>query len=195
MLIRKIENSEISKIYAHMINDFPPSERPPFEIIEQSLVSGTQKCFIGVKDNEEIGYAMCADAHPNNFVLLNFFAVFQEHRERKFGTAFLQQLFELYKNKAGMFIETETPLCANSSVEEKLIFRRQKFYEKLGVKTFYDLEYSLFDVPMYLNIYPLQKDFAEIKKVASTAITELWRDIVGEEKMHNIIIKAKNIRQ
>ncbi|SHN72178.1 hypothetical protein [Desulfovibrio litoralis] len=44
---------------------------------------------------------------------------------------------------------------------------------------------------MYLNIYPLQKDFAEIKKVASTAITELWRDIVGEEKMHNIIITPR----
>ena len=48
--IRTMQIHELKDIYKNIECDFPPNERPPFEMLEKDIICGVQKCLIGMKD-------------------------------------------------------------------------------------------------------------------------------------------------
>ena len=108
-----------------MINDFPEEELKPFQMIEE-LIKADKSVALGYYDNDVLkGYATILFAGKN--LLLDYFAIISSYRGKGYGTRFLSELKEYFKDYGFLLIESENN---NSETARKRI----EFYKRCGCK-------------------------------------------------------------
>ena len=92
---KPMQRDEAGAVYAkHGHRDFPPDELKPFSLIGKLMDSGCYECcgFYDKENDDLCAYAfMMADA-DTNMLLLDYFAVCEEVRQKGYGSAAIELL-------------------------------------------------------------------------------------------------------
>lgn len=115
--------------------DFPANELKPFSMIEKLMSDGCYECCgFYEKDGDRLcAYAFMMADKETNMLLLDYFAVCEEVREKGYGSVALNLLKADYMNWDGMIFEVEDDDTAETAEERLLRQRRIAFYERNGV--------------------------------------------------------------
>ena len=167
-MIQKLETEHWEKLYkTHMIKDFPKNELCALErflkytdkrVVYSFVEDGIEKAYLITSRNDKID-------------LIQYFAVYEEYRQKGIGTKFLQEYRKMVGNNKTILLEIEDPKMANEEDEYIKRIRRKNFYEKIGfvvddrVKEYYFYEYYLLltsakDMP----IQEIKKQLRELYK-------------------------------
>ncbi|HEX2926272.1 MAG TPA: GNAT family N-acetyltransferase [Ruminiclostridium sp.] len=187
--IRNMHLTELKDIYKRITQDFAEGEYPPYDKLYTQLENNTQKGWVLVQEGRDCAYAICAGGVDNNFVLISFFAVYEECRGNGIGTVFLEKLKELYSNTNGIIVEVEK---AEEALHEEDIFVREKrmdFYKKAGFSMVPGIEYSIWNVPMHLMILPCKTPQNAIYENIGTIIYDIYYTLLGKQFIHKMHFK------
>jgi len=109
------------KIYRSYTQSFPPEERRDETLFQALFHNPNVKILYVVHQNEEIGYLITW--HISDFVFVEHFEVFPEFRSKKYGSAIIQHLQEVY---------TKVILESEPSFFSEIANRRIGFYQRNG---------------------------------------------------------------
>lgn len=132
--MRKIDKKELAYIYDNLMpNHFPREEIKPWSKISALWDEGKYHGYIWEDEaGELIGYALLY-AGPDNYWLLDYYAVNSKERNKGYGSRFLGEMkAELADKIAGIIIETENPEFGKDEDEKSLRDRRINFYLRNG---------------------------------------------------------------
>ncbi|MHB8072814.1 GNAT family N-acetyltransferase [Desulfosporosinus fructosivorans] len=186
--IRRMELDELKAFYQLIVRDFSQGEYAPYSIIYQHLQGGLQKALIFCEGEKDIAYSVCTDSHENNYVLISLLAVFKEYRGQGIGSEFLKRLRLMYRDKQVLLVEVERPDQAKTPEDGDSRRRRIEFYERVGFYLIEGVDYSIWDIPMYLMALPLVASKATIKHEIKRAMYELYLSLMGETLIHKMQI-------
>ena len=142
--------------------DFPPNELKPFSLIEKLMNSGCyESCGFYEKESDELcAYAFMMADKDTNMLLLDYFAVCEEVREKGYGSIAIELLKEDYIKWGGMLFEVEDDDTADTEEEKRIRQRRIAFYERNGVVMTKQKSLA-FDVDFKLMVMNLGCEVAE----------------------------------
>ncbi|EMS69312.1 GNAT family N-acetyltransferase [Ruminiclostridium cellobioparum] len=184
--IRNMHLTELKSFYKRMTLDFAEGEYPPYDKLYVQLENNIQKGLVFVKDGRDCAYAICAGGTENNFVLISFFAVYEEFRGTGIGTAFLEKIKELYSNADGIIVEVETVEEALNEKDISVREKRMKFYRRAGFNMVPDIKYSIWNVPMHLMVLPCKLPQKFINENIGTIIYDIYFALLGKENIHKM---------
>jgi len=118
----------------HMTRDFPKNELKPSTMIERLLREGVYDCLGLYDDQQLVGYAYFTKLPDSGHLLLDYYAILSDFRNRSYGGQFLSEFVRHYEQYRGILIEVENPDYANSETERKLQTRRLGFYLRNGAR-------------------------------------------------------------
>ena len=151
MEMKELCREEIAAVYErYMVEDFPPDELKPLDMILLCYDSGTYIAYGFYVENKLVAYAyLCGLTQtPEVPVLLDYLAVVKEHRDEGYGSAALALLKTALPR--GLMIEAESVLTAENEEERHVRERRISFYERNGSlrqdfeTTLFGVRYSIF---------------------------------------------------
>lgn len=133
MKIKELNQEEIIKVYnEHMILDFPSEELKPVEVMLNLLKKKIYICY-GLYDNEDLlAYAFIVTL--KEYMLIDYYAVCEKHRNKGIGSKLLAILKEQCKDYNGIFVEVEKVEEAFEDAEKLTRKRRIEFYKRNGFK-------------------------------------------------------------
>lgn len=143
MNIKAADQTQMRQIYELYMEAFPEEERKPFELMQQKVQEGKME----ILAIEEEGFAgLAITVLYEDRVLLDYFAIAPECREKGVGSRALQMLKERYKEKC-FFLEIE--LIDEKAINNAERIRRKAFYKRNGMKEV-GVRVCLFGVDMEL---------------------------------------------
>lgn len=172
-----------NEIYPYYLELFPKDERKSLKQIEIPYLKGISKLVSIVYDDQKVGFLIYNTLEGNKYIQLDYFAIFKEFQNKKFGTEAIKIFKEFFKDYNGIYGEIEKAGLGQDEAENKKRERRIKFWESLGFQLF-DFDLELFDViysPCVLMIKDIEIDYDEIMKSAF----EIYISLLGEEKVSN----------
>lgn len=182
------------KISSDYLEIFPEEERKPIELIEKSYQNGYIKIIKIMHQETLVGFMTLNRVKENGYVILEYFAILPQFREKGFGTKALQLLIEQEKNHNGIFVEIEKVGLGKDEKENQFRKRRQQFYEKLGFKKL-NFDLFLFDV-IYEPYLFSNVDMEEETMIEQ--IFDIYKTILGKflgiEKMQKNCKMIKNLK-
>ena len=119
MKLQRLDENQITKLYQeYMVVDFPKDELKPLNMILKSVQEGFYDCF-GLFENEKIvGYTFMVK--QENSYLIDYIAIFPEHRNKGVGTNLLT-LIDDYLGDADRIIgEVEDPAYTDDEEQKTL---------------------------------------------------------------------------
>lgn len=119
---------------------FPPCERKPLAFILQLMEAG-RYTILGLCDGADLlGYATL-HRHPDypDYVLLDYLGVTAARRNGGLGGHILALLEEMFRGKACIIVEAESPAPGGSEAENSLRVRRLGFYKRAGCRLIYEI--------------------------------------------------------
>lgn len=133
MRLDKLTNAQVEKIYRErMIEDFPPNEIDPLEVINKAVEQGNYEC-LGLMDGEEIvGYVFMI-RHGEDY-LIDYIAIYPDRRNRGFGGELVRLLGEHLVNAKSAIVEIENPEVAMNAVDKEMRTKRLEFYLRRGFR-------------------------------------------------------------
>lgn len=158
MNIKEFSRETSITVYATQCSKcFPKEELKPITSVEWLLTKNIYRGF-GLYDNDTLlGCAFLVQPKDQKIVLLDYFAIWEEHRSLGIGGQFLSLLTEIMSDMEGVFIETENPHFAKTEDDMDLQTRRIGFYTRNGaVKT--PLLATLFNVHHRILFLPIKKN-------------------------------------
>ncbi len=188
-LIKELSDNEVLEMYQKYINShFPAEEVKPLETIERMLEEGyyyglglfdadEKYADIGINDLPLIGYAFFVKDTKKKVLLLDYFAIKENYRNKGWGSIFLKKMKDMTQDYKGILLETEDIDFAKNEEERKLRERRDSFYTRNGVvKT--NVKSKLFGVNFAIWIYQVKEkvDFEECRK----SLINIYKTIVPE---------------
>ena len=164
------------------INSFPSNERHPLDIIKERINKQKSILYVGIEDTKINCFALIWNLHESNFILLDYFAVEEKHRNKGIGTMFYNYLLnEISKLERFLILEVEKP--KNKFDISKT--NRINFYLKNKTQILKDTHYilpaldSTTNTEMVLMIAEGQKcrdlTKAKIKKLIEQIYFELYQ--------------------
>ncbi len=187
--IRLMDHSELKGYYRNIKKDFPAGEYPPYFVLHKQMKSGLQQGLVYCIGDRDVAYAICASGHTNNCVLLSYFAVLPEHRGENIGTTFLKDINLFYSDKKAIYAEVERPDVADSDEEFRVRNRRIGFYERAGYVMIPALDYSIWDVPMYLMVCPISQGFDVSAGNTARVVREMYSELLGKTFIHKVVFR------
>jgi|GEM_PF-2519235 len=149
MMIRKIEINELEDLYNNKIlKDFKEDEIPPLFSLVNHFNDGSMEGYFYVEDNINLGYAISILGDKSNIIAL--FAIDKAHRSKGLGTKFIEDLKNYY-NKI-LIVEVEKPSLAYDKDDLSLRERRIDFYKRNGFILYDNIDYSIFEIDMFLMV-------------------------------------------
>lgn len=121
---------------------FPRVERKSLSLIKKKEKQGLAKIIEVQCDGAFCGLIITAT--HNDVMLIDYFAISEEMRNKQIGSNSLNKFLETYKNKYRIFLEIE--LANDGDIQKKA---RKRFYLRNGLKES-GVEVTLFGVPMEL---------------------------------------------
>ena len=132
--MRTIKKDELKYIYDDLMSiHFPQDEIKPWKKISALWDEGKYHGYIWEDEQGEIiGYALLFEG-PDNYWLLDYYAVNSKERNKGYGSRFIKELHKELKDKmAGIILETENPAYGKDEAEKNLRERRINFYLRNG---------------------------------------------------------------
>lgn len=173
MRLVSIDKLLLSRIYEdRMVNDFPPDELKPLQIMLDAIDKGIYECYGLENESSLVGYAMFVKNDED--YLVDYLAIFDEYRNRGLGGEFLKLLAKEKVNASSILVEVEDPLFAEDSEDKDLRVRRFNFYIRnglidTGVKALcFGVHYSLLEFKT--NTIHSKEDIRELYKKRYKAI-------------------------
>lgn len=117
-------------IYKEYKKLFPPLERKSFNTIKSIYLSGNSSLIEIKNDNTLVGFFILNII--NNYIQIDYFAIFSEFQGNGFGTSALKLLLEKYSTSDGIFIEIEKVNNGKNEKENLIREKRYNFYKKIG---------------------------------------------------------------
>ena len=151
---RHCEYARFKRLYK---SAFPRCERKPFSMIKKMHKGGTTDIWYFEREGEFLGLA--TTVNREDFVLIDYFAVSEEHRGQGNGTEMLRSLIDHYSPR-GVFLEIEKPYKDGADYLTKL--KRKEFYLGAGLCEL-GVSVSLFGVDMELMGTGLSLSFEEYR--------------------------------
>ncbi len=119
---------------------FPPNERKPLAFILQLMETGCYTVLGLYTGTELLGYAtLHRNADYPDYVLLDYLGVTAARRNSGLDGQILGFLEEMFRGKACIIIEAESPVPGGSEAENTLRTRRIGFYERAGCRPVYEI--------------------------------------------------------
>lgn len=184
--IRSISSSELKIYYKQIQQDFPKGEYPPYDILCRHIDAGVQDAMVLCRGQQQVAYAICAAG--TDHVLLSLLAVLPEFRGRGVGSAYLGLLKSRYISKQAVIGEVERPEMAADPEEMQRRLRRIHFYENAGYYLIPGIDYTIWDVPMYLMALPINSSPNTIGENIGTIMCQIYVQLMGEKYMHKMIL-------
>ena len=182
-MIRKLEKAEALDLYQnHMKEDFRKEEIPSFNRYRKLIENNIQKAFYYEENENAKGYFIARQTKEYIFIL--FFAIFPEYRGQGIGSKCIKELEKELDGKT-IIIEVESIKNAKSDDEEKLLKRRNSFYENLGFKTIKEINYALNKRNYDIMVLGNKKEAKEIVQF----IKDMYIDILKNINLLEIDIK------
>lgn len=190
MYLKKLNITEVREIYIkHMKIDFPAGELKPIDAIENLIKRERYICYGLYKENDLLAYAFLTMSEKS-YLLIDYFAVCLEHRNKGIGSDFLKLLKEQWINYSGILVEVEKVECASNEKEKIIRQRRIDFYRRNGfwmtnvLSTLFCVKYSIMclsneTLEDYVVYNQLCKIYKEI--VPSALYKENVKVIINEE--------------
>jgi len=184
--LRPMELDEFRLLYKRIVSDFSQGEYAPYPIIYQHLQAGLQKAMIFTADDQDRAYSICTDNNDNAYVLISLLAVFREYRGQGMGSAFIERLCLMYKDKQALLVEVERPDQAKTKQDGDVRRKRIEFYEKAGFYLIENVDYSIWDIPMHLMALPLIASKETISLEIKGSMYALYLSLLGEAFIHKM---------
>lgn len=146
----EIKNKLSKKIYSDMEKQFPPEEMKDFAKLNELLEKKFYKLAEFSIKNEPAGYVFFLE---NEYLWIDYIAVFEKFHSQGFGSKILTSLFDEYSHLKGCFFEVEP-----ENPENIQTIKRIKFYKRLGCHTL-DFEYYFQNEIKELKLDLLYKSF------------------------------------
>lgn len=157
MELRILDRKQIAHIYdTYMKADFPPDELKPLSAMEQMMDRGIYEC-LGLYDGDRFAaYGFFVKNPERDTLLLDYLAVSSQVRGSGYGSRFLQEVKQFYKNRRGVLLECESERTSPDEEQRMIRRRRIAFYLRNGCQA--SLAKSrLFGVEYDILILPLQE--------------------------------------
>lgn len=150
---RLLTKEELTELYCqHMKRDFPPDELKPLSRLWELMDRGLYDPYALFREGKVIAYAFYWKTKEDPYVLLDYFAVIPEERNKGTGSALLRDMLERFcQNGKGVFGEVEAPVSGDEETDA-LRRRRLDFYARAGLRR---KEYTsrIFGVPYIIIFY------------------------------------------
>lgn len=148
LTLAALAGQEIVSLYENRMRlDFPPSELKLLSSITAMVEKDEYDVIGAYEDGEPVAYALMYRPKDERVVLLDYLAVYPQHRGRGVGTSLLAHLRAYYQNRADvLLIECERPKSAPDEAEAR---KRIRFYTQAGAVLtnvriwLFDVEYSI----------------------------------------------------
>lgn len=132
MNLMKLNDEEIVNVYNNYMKiDFPIQELKPIDIIQKLIKQKIYICY-GLYENEKLlAYAFLVTS--KSYILIDYYSVCQQYRNKGIGSKFLNILREKCKDYRGIILEVEKIECAPNETEKLIRKRRIDFYKRNGM--------------------------------------------------------------
>lgn len=159
-------------IYNEYIRLFPDSERRDLKKIEKTYKKGIEKFYKILLKDVTIGFFMLEKLSEDYPFYLEYFAIFNEFQNKRYGTKAMQVLKNKFASDNGLIAEIE-----KENINNPITIKRFEFYNKLGFnKT--GSEYLLYDV-IYTPIINVNRNID--KKNIDSIFFDYYKTNCGEQ--------------
>jgi len=180
--LTEIDFEEFKKaIYPYYLELFPKDERKSLKNLEIPYLKGITKLVKIVDDDITVGFLIYNTLDGNKYVQLDYFAIFKEFQNKKYGTKAIKIFKDFFNDYNGIYGEVEKRGFGKDEKENYIRDKRIKFWESLGFELF-DFDLELFEViysPCVLKIKDIEIDHDEIMKSAF----EIYIALLGRDKI------------
>jgi len=118
---------------------FPDKEKRPLDDIKNNIKEG-EKLFIGKYNDSTIMFSIIWEIENTDYLFLDYIAVKKECRNKRIGTKFLKNIFNIFKDYNNIIFEVENPEEGENKNQR---IKRINFYKKLGAKELTGFKYFL----------------------------------------------------
>ncbi|MBQ8813633.1 MAG: hypothetical protein IJZ85_03950 [Lachnospiraceae bacterium] len=156
-MIRRLTAKETEQVYhTHLEQDFPPEERRPLKWV-QALSEQGRYLTVGYFSDEGVlkGYAFFGRSSTEKTLMMDYFAVVKVFRESGVGSAFFQELKEVFSDYCGIVYEVEAPEKALTEADHAMRERRICFYLRNGgcmtrvYSRVFGVDYQMMYIPIH----------------------------------------------
>ncbi len=179
-IFRLLSKEELVVLYGlHMKRDFPADELKPLRRLLTMMEEGRYEPYGLFEDGRLVAYALYWRVPGEGYVMLDYFAVLPEGRNRGTGSALLRDMLERFcRNGGGVFGEVEIPNTGDEAVDQ-LRRRRLGFYARAGLRRM-GFQTKVFGVPFVVLSYGPEISDEALMEVAR----KLYRSGFPEEEIY-----------
>lgn len=183
MDMRQLTKADIINIYTGPAErHFPEDERKPLPIIETLYEKGHYEG-LGLYDKDTLtAYAFFIKIPGQSAMLLDYYAVMEQHRSNGMGSFFLSKMVEFYADKDGIILETEDPKEAADEKEKNIRNKRNAFYLRNNAD-FTDTQSILFGVKFNILYLPIAKE--QDNEKIHTELENIYKVMLGSSYNQN----------
>lgn len=192
-IIKELEKEQMKEIYHKwMLHHFPADEMKPWENIEWMLEHGAYcgyGLFLPGEQEELAGYTFFSNSPDSKMVLLDYFAIIDEHRSKGIGSHMLAEMRQLLAQQyEGILIETEDILFAKNEAERTERERRDAFYARAGAVQV-DLHTEVYGAKYAIWYYPCTEIelTSERKNSCRSNLQAIYKIMIPGEKYEKFV--------
>lgn len=178
--LKEIDLNEFeNNMYSYYEEIFPDDERKPLSVIRKIYENGYTQIIGIFNDENPVGFMMVNKIEEDGFAILDYLAIFEEYRNKGYGTKAIELLKDLYKDTKGIFVEVDKIGLGIDDAENLIREKRKNFYENLGFKKLrYDL--FLFDVIYMPYVY---SNIETDEEIVVEKILDIYNTTVGKKRI------------
>lgn len=191
---KEIHNTAINqfddamKIY---LDSIPAHERQDITLIRERINNKIERMFIGFDSEEIVLVVLVFPIKNTDFILFDYMAVKENHRNKGIGSQFLEKIFEFKGLSDKIFIgEVEDPKYGKNRELRK---RRVNFYRRNGAKILKNVNYLLPPLSgndptkMILMIFSKVKIDCLSGKLVKELIIQIYREVYSRDSKDNLL--------
>ncbi len=171
--IKKAKSDRIHSIYKDMCEQFPLNELKELEELECLVqqYDNVYNFYEVYENNESIGYFSLFNPQ-NNFLWLDYFAVYRKNHSQGYGSKILDTIkSEFKKEYKGLFLEVELPDKNKPNTIRRVAFYERKDAVKIDCKYFFPSKKNLIELSLYyIPFTPKEPDKHEVKNTVQKAL-------------------------
>lgn len=164
MKLQKGTPKDLETVYRDMTHQFPPEELKSVDWLSALIKNRKYDLWLAEEDGKQIAYLMICPCQ--DYLWLDYIAVFPEHHAKGYGSKILPMLSEVYPDSQGVFLEVE-----HENKKDVNTVRRIRFYQRLGAEMVFK-NYLLPTLeggfPMGLYFLPYHENLPQAPEILET---------------------------
>lgn len=189
--LKEIDFIEFKRdVYNNYAKLFAEEERQPLKILKKLFEKGNLK-FVKIMDEEiNVGFLIYVETIHNPYIWLDYFAIYKEYQNQKYGTKAVQVFKTFFKDYGGIYGEIEKLGCGKTEEENNIREKRLKFWENLGFELL-NIDLYLFDVIYSSCVLKFKDRKRENEEILNYGF-KLYETVMGKEEIEKNCFVIKN---